>query len=319
MTALPDELLTDRYQFTMADSYLAEGTADGRVAFELFVRRSSARSRLDARRGPGPSRSRLLAGMRFGDAEPRLSATADRLSTRAVRFLERPFHGRIDASPKARRAAGSRWSGSPGRGSRGQLVERCSSTRPTSRRRSRPRRPASCSQPGAARPAPEAPWSTSGRGAPTASSPRGGRTRRHLAASAATGERRRRDAVGHAARRHDGPLLRDVPTRRARRLQGCMRDQPANAAMLVDTYDSLAGEPAAVEAARETGIRPSRESGSTPATSWRCPATPAAARRRGMTATMIVARRPRGAQIAAGRSGAPIERMGCRYGARYEP
>jgi len=34
----PDELLTDRYQLTMAASYLAQGTAGDRVAFELFAR-----------------------------------------------------------------------------------------------------------------------------------------------------------------------------------------------------------------------------------------------------------------------------------------
>jgi nicotinate phosphoribosyltransferase len=34
----PAELLTDRYQLAMAASYLAQGTADDRVAFELFVR-----------------------------------------------------------------------------------------------------------------------------------------------------------------------------------------------------------------------------------------------------------------------------------------
>jgi nicotinate phosphoribosyltransferase len=34
----PTELLTDRYQLTMAASYLAQGTAADRVAFELFVR-----------------------------------------------------------------------------------------------------------------------------------------------------------------------------------------------------------------------------------------------------------------------------------------
>jgi nicotinate phosphoribosyltransferase len=34
----PVELMTDEYQLAMADSYLAQGKADGRVAFELFVR-----------------------------------------------------------------------------------------------------------------------------------------------------------------------------------------------------------------------------------------------------------------------------------------
>ncbi|HET6849092.1 MAG TPA: nicotinate phosphoribosyltransferase [Gaiellales bacterium] len=35
---VPPELLTDRYQLAMAASYLAQGRADDRVAFELFVR-----------------------------------------------------------------------------------------------------------------------------------------------------------------------------------------------------------------------------------------------------------------------------------------
>jgi nicotinate phosphoribosyltransferase len=34
----PIELLTDEYQLAMADSYLAQGKAEGKVAFELFVR-----------------------------------------------------------------------------------------------------------------------------------------------------------------------------------------------------------------------------------------------------------------------------------------
>jgi nicotinate phosphoribosyltransferase len=35
---VPPELLTDRYQLAMAASYLAQGRADDRVAFELFIR-----------------------------------------------------------------------------------------------------------------------------------------------------------------------------------------------------------------------------------------------------------------------------------------
>ena len=38
MNAFPQELLTDRYQLTMAGSYLAQGTAGDATAFELFVR-----------------------------------------------------------------------------------------------------------------------------------------------------------------------------------------------------------------------------------------------------------------------------------------
>ncbi|MDX6546936.1 MAG: nicotinate phosphoribosyltransferase, partial [Gaiellales bacterium] len=39
MTSPPGELLLDEYQLTMADSHVAQGTADDRVAFEMFVRR----------------------------------------------------------------------------------------------------------------------------------------------------------------------------------------------------------------------------------------------------------------------------------------
>ena len=48
----PAELLTDRYQLTMAESYLAQGTADDRVAFELFVRELPRRPRLPGRGRP---------------------------------------------------------------------------------------------------------------------------------------------------------------------------------------------------------------------------------------------------------------------------
>ncbi|MDX6521054.1 MAG: nicotinate phosphoribosyltransferase [Gaiellales bacterium] len=39
MTSPPGELMLDEYQLTMADSHVAQGTADDRVAFEMFVRR----------------------------------------------------------------------------------------------------------------------------------------------------------------------------------------------------------------------------------------------------------------------------------------
>jgi len=38
LAGAPLELLVDRYELTMAASYLAEGRADDRVAFELSVR-----------------------------------------------------------------------------------------------------------------------------------------------------------------------------------------------------------------------------------------------------------------------------------------
>jgi nicotinate phosphoribosyltransferase len=38
MSRSPSELLVDEYQLTMADSYLAQGIADDRVVFEMFVR-----------------------------------------------------------------------------------------------------------------------------------------------------------------------------------------------------------------------------------------------------------------------------------------
>lgn len=61
-------LLTDRYELTMIDAALRDGTADRRCAFELFTRRLPAGRRFGVVAGTG----RLLeqiAEFRFGDAE----------------------------------------------------------------------------------------------------------------------------------------------------------------------------------------------------------------------------------------------------------
>ena len=100
MTALPSELLTDRYQFTMADSYLAEGTADGRVAFELFVRELPPRRGYPDRRRPragGRAAGRAAVRRRVArlPAEQRHASEAlcERLATLR-------FDGDLDAVPE---------------------------------------------------------------------------------------------------------------------------------------------------------------------------------------------------------------------------
>lgn len=90
----PVELMTDEYQLAMADSYLAQGKADGQVAFELFVRA------LPPERGflvaAGLERvCDYLTGFRFG--------------TEAVDYLRR---SRTVSEPLLRHLAGLRFEGS---------------------------------------------------------------------------------------------------------------------------------------------------------------------------------------------------------------
>ena len=218
MTALPSELLTDRYQFTMADSYLAEGTADGRVAFELFVRE------LPPRRGfliaAGLEQVvELLVGLRFGDESLRyLRSSGTASAALCERLATLRFDGDLHAVPEGTavaagepllRVEGSRLlcqlvesvlaqpdelpdadrhqGGAPGdrcgRSARGRLR----APPRARRRRRRARRP---------------------RRLP-------GRVRRHR-------DRGGRHAVGHPDGRHDGPQLRDGPRDRAGRASsGC--------------------------------------------------------------------------------------------------
>lgn len=61
-------LLTDRYELTMIDAALRDGTASRRCVFELFTRRLPAGRRFGVVAGTGRLLE-ALAGFRFGDAE----------------------------------------------------------------------------------------------------------------------------------------------------------------------------------------------------------------------------------------------------------
>ena len=61
-------LLTDRYELTMIDAALRDGTADRRCVFELFARRLPTGRRYGVVAGTGRFLEQL-AGFRFGDAE----------------------------------------------------------------------------------------------------------------------------------------------------------------------------------------------------------------------------------------------------------
>lgn len=61
-------LLTDRYELTMVDAALRDGSADRRCVFELFARRLPAGRRFGVVAGTGRLLE-ALAGFRFGDAE----------------------------------------------------------------------------------------------------------------------------------------------------------------------------------------------------------------------------------------------------------
>ena len=136
MTALPGELLTDRYQFTMADSYLAEGTADGRVAFELFVRELPPRRGFLMAAGlaqvvellVGPAVRRRVAARTCAPAARPPRRCAERLATLR-------FDGDLHAVPEGTASQpASRCCGSRARGCSASWSSRCCSTRPTSRR-----------------------------------------------------------------------------------------------------------------------------------------------------------------------------------------
>jgi nicotinate phosphoribosyltransferase len=66
VNGFPQELLTDRYQLTMAASYLSQGTADDATAFELFVR-ELPRDRGYLIAAGLESALGYLAGLRFGE------------------------------------------------------------------------------------------------------------------------------------------------------------------------------------------------------------------------------------------------------------
>src|SRR5204862_6514164 len=89
----PVELMTDEYQLAMADSYLAQGKADGEVAFELFVRALP------------PERGFLVAAGLERVCE---YLTSFRFGTEAVNYLRR---SRTVSDPLLRHLASLRFEG----------------------------------------------------------------------------------------------------------------------------------------------------------------------------------------------------------------
>jgi nicotinate phosphoribosyltransferase len=96
----PVELMTDEYQLAMADSYLAQGKAEGEVAFELFVRA------LPQDRGflvaAGLERvCEYLTGFRFGAEAIDYLRRSHTVSEPLLRHLASlRFDGNVDAVPE---------------------------------------------------------------------------------------------------------------------------------------------------------------------------------------------------------------------------
>ncbi len=100
MRPIPRELLLDEYQLTMADSYLARGIADDRVACELFVRELPAdRGYLIA--AGLESVVEYLTELRFHDPALRYLERTGRVSPQLIEHLaEIRFEGDLDAMPE---------------------------------------------------------------------------------------------------------------------------------------------------------------------------------------------------------------------------
>ena len=80
-------LLTDRYELTMLDAALRDGTASRRCVFELFARRLSGGRRFGVVAGTGRLLS-LLRDFRFGDDELRFLRDNGVVSREALEYLE---------------------------------------------------------------------------------------------------------------------------------------------------------------------------------------------------------------------------------------
>ncbi|GAA3648308.1 nicotinate phosphoribosyltransferase [Microbacterium marinilacus] len=80
-------LLTDRYELTMLDAALRDGTASRHCVFELFARRLPGGRRFGVVGGTGRLLG-LLRDFRFGDDELRYLRDADVVSPEAVAYLE---------------------------------------------------------------------------------------------------------------------------------------------------------------------------------------------------------------------------------------
>lgn len=80
-------LMTDRYELTMLDAALRDGTAQRRCVFELFARRLSGGRRFGVVGGTGRLLA-LLRDFRFGDDELRFLRDEHVVSPEAVAYLE---------------------------------------------------------------------------------------------------------------------------------------------------------------------------------------------------------------------------------------
>ncbi|MCD1268574.1 nicotinate phosphoribosyltransferase [Microbacterium sp. MEC084] len=80
-------LMTDRYELTMLDAALRDGTAQRRCVFELFARRLSGGRRFGVVGGTGRLLA-LLREFRFGDDELRFLRDEHVVSPEAVAYLE---------------------------------------------------------------------------------------------------------------------------------------------------------------------------------------------------------------------------------------
>ncbi|MFV0461818.1 MAG: nicotinate phosphoribosyltransferase [Nostocoides sp.] len=80
-------LLTDRYELTMLDTALRDGTADRRCLFEVFARRLRGGRRFGVVAGTGRLLT-LLQRFRFGDDELRFLRDERIVSADTVRYLE---------------------------------------------------------------------------------------------------------------------------------------------------------------------------------------------------------------------------------------
>ena len=80
-------LLTDRYELTMVDAALRDGTADRRCVFELFGRRLSAGRRFGVVAGTGRLLS-LIRDFRFADEELRFLRDEKVVDAATLDFLE---------------------------------------------------------------------------------------------------------------------------------------------------------------------------------------------------------------------------------------
>jgi len=88
MSAAPSTaLLTDRYELTMLDAALRDGTAGRRCVFELFARRLPGARRFGVVAGTGRLLE-ALADFRFGDDELRFLRDEKVVDAETVRYLE---------------------------------------------------------------------------------------------------------------------------------------------------------------------------------------------------------------------------------------